>query len=235
LGGRTGGGWWRSPRQMVAVVVPMVMVLLVAVWWVAYEMGRSRAEDSLERMLGQQGGTQELPGSGDSLPISDPTATDGAGTDGAKTDGSAAKSSGSSAKKGTSSGVAGGEGGSGDQGGAGGPSGPAVQPGAATELVPGMNYLVVATLKRREDALEAANYLQGKGLRMAAVRERDDWVVLVLQGYDRSQFTAKERERRVLRERVQAAGRTWRAENKAAPTDFAQPFWRRQPDLPKTP
>jgi hypothetical protein len=60
-------------------------------------------------------------------------------------------------------------------------------------------------------------------------------VVLVLQGYDRGQFGAREKEREALRQRVQAAGRTWRAENKAAPTDFAQPFWRKQPEDRRTP
>ncbi len=113
----------------------------------------------------------------------------------------------------------------------------AVAPGAAVSgFQPGLNYLVVATL-RRSDADEAAKYLASQGLPIYIVPERGvdpaspqanngSWEVLVLQGYS-SPLSASQAERDALEARVKTLGRRWKAENKRAPTDFAQVFWKR--------
>ena len=114
---------------------------------------------------------------------------------------------------------------------------PLPQAGAAVlGFQPGLNYLVVATL-RKADADEAAKYLSGQGLPMLILPERGidpassqannvSWEVLVLNGYS-SPLSATQAERTDLETRVKSLGRRWKAENKKAPTDFAQVFWKR--------
>lgn len=107
---------------------------------------------------------------------------------------------------------------------------------AVVGFQPGLNYLVVATL-RKADADEAAKYLSGQGLPMMILPERGidpassqannaSWEVLVLNGYS-SPLSATQAERADLETKVKSLGRRWKAENRKAPTDFAQVFWKR--------
>lgn len=103
-------------------------------------------------------------------------------------------------------------------------------------LQKGSNYLVVATLMKK-DALEAAEYLSTNKLQITLVStgkpveltspEANNvmWMVVVLKGYTSADFRKLDSERMALVTQVQSLGRKWKAENKKAPTDFAQVFW----------
>ncbi len=108
--------------------------------------------------------------------------------------------------------------------------------GAVLGFQAGLNYLVVATL-RKADADEAAKYLSGQGLAVMILPERGidansaqasgvSWEVLILRGYS-SPLSATQAERDALEAQVKSLGRRWKAENRKAPTDFAQVFWKR--------
>ncbi|MFN0010999.1 MAG: hypothetical protein ACKVS8_05070 [Phycisphaerales bacterium] len=108
--------------------------------------------------------------------------------------------------------------------------------GAVLGFQAGLNYLVVATL-RRADADEAAKYLSAQGLAVMILPERGidpnsaqaasvSWEVLILRGYS-SPLSATQAERDALEAQVKSLGRRWKAENRKAPTDFAQVFWKR--------
>lgn len=103
------------------------------------------------------------------------------------------------------------------------------------ELQVGWNYLVAATLNRA-DAELAAQYLVQNGLPVKLVpKDRVDpnsarannglWQVLILRGVPRDQYTKRRTEREALTSQVQRLGKKWKAENKKAPTDFAEPYW----------
>lgn len=110
-------------------------------------------------------------------------------------------------------------------------------PAAVDTLKTGCNYLVVATLMKK-DADEAAQFLVankvptvlvtagGKAFDPSAADANNvQWQVVVLKGYAPTDFKALEPERRNLVNQVQLLGRKWKAENKKAPTDFSQVFW----------
>lgn len=119
------------------------------------------------------------------------------------------------------------------------PPTPAVDP-PVTTLQAGMNYLVVATLLKR-DAEESAAYLRASGLGVALLpvgggvdpkgeRAKDDrqqFEVVILRGMSPAQMRAPSPEISRLETQVKNLGRKWKAENKKAPTDFAQTFWRK--------
>ncbi len=111
------------------------------------------------------------------------------------------------------------------------------EPATVTTLTAGYNYLVVATLMKK-DADEAAEYLQkndvpvvlrtvsGKVIDPASPEANNvQWQVVVLKGYAPADLGRLSGERMALATRVQSLGRKWKAENKRAPTDFAQVFW----------
>lgn len=109
-----------------------------------------------------------------------------------------------------------------------------------TTLQAGMNYLVVSTLMKR-DADESAAYLRASGLGVALLpvgggvdpkgeRAKDDrqqFEVVILRGMSPAQMRAPSPEISRLESQVKNLGRKWKAENKKAPTDFAQTFWRK--------
>jgi len=96
------------------------------------------------------------------------------------------------------------------------------------ELQVGMNYLICGVFKRQDDADKSAAYLVSKGLPAVIIGAREfsgsasskDLMVLIKRGYSREKYGSSG-----LREKVQGLGRLWRAEDKRAPTDFAQPYW----------
>jgi hypothetical protein len=104
-----------------------------------------------------------------------------------------------------------------------------------TELTPGWNYLVVATLGR-EDAEAAARRLAANGIPVQLVRDKsrrssgiqaEQWEVFVLQGYESGRFGETARQRANLANKVRAVGRAWKAEVRLAPTDFSDVFWKK--------
>lgn len=104
---------------------------------------------------------------------------------------------------------------------------------ADAQLLAGYNYLVCGIFKRQTDADDAAAYLVSKGLpariitpnQLSAGSSSKDFMVIIQKGYSREEYRASG-----LREKVQSLGRMWRAEDKRAPTDFAQPYWDRYKD-----
>ncbi len=96
------------------------------------------------------------------------------------------------------------------------------------QLQVGLNYLICGVFKRQEDADKSAAYLVSKGLPAVIVPAKEfsgsasskDLMVLIKRGYSREKYSSSG-----LREKVQGLGRLWRAEDKRAPTDFAQPYW----------
>ncbi|MBL8757294.1 MAG: hypothetical protein JNK35_02550 [Phycisphaerae bacterium] len=114
---------------------------------------------------------------------------------------------------------------------------PPALPATVDTLTPGYNYLVVATLMKA-DADEAAAYLNANGVPVAlrtvsgkpidpASPEANNvqWQVVVLKGYAPADLGRLSGERMALATKVQSLGRRWKAENKRAPTDFAQVYW----------
>ena len=99
---------------------------------------------------------------------------------------------------------------------------------ADDQLVQGMNYLVCGVFKRQDDADKSAEFLKSRGLPAAIVPAREfsssagakDVMVIIKKGYARDKYAASG-----MREKVQSLGRLWRAEDRRAPTDFAQPYW----------
>lgn len=117
------------------------------------------------------------------------------------------------------------------------PEPPPALPSTVDTLTPGYNYLVVATLMKA-DADEAAAYLTANGvpvtLRTVSGKPIDpaspeannvQWQVVVLKGYAPADLGRLSGERMALATKVQSLGRRWKAENKRAPTDFAQVYW----------
>lgn len=107
----------------------------------------------------------------------------------------------------------------------------------ATTLESGRNYLIVATLFRK-DATEASQYLESNGVRVAMVplggvdpgdprANNGQWQVMVLRGYHKSDLGRTEAEREALKSLIQRLGRKWKAENRKAPVDFSQIYWAR--------
>ena len=96
------------------------------------------------------------------------------------------------------------------------------------QLQVGLNYLICGVFKRQDDADKAAAYLVAKGLPAVIMPAKEfsgaasgkDLMVLIKRGYSREKYGSSG-----LREKVQGLGRLWRAEDKRAPTDFAQPYW----------
>ncbi|MCU0689168.1 MAG: hypothetical protein MUE97_05460 [Phycisphaerales bacterium] len=123
--------------------------------------------------------------------------------------------------------------GPGRAGGGGGGGGATV----TTALQPGWNYLVVATLPWKE-AVQTAQFLAQSGYPAKVVpRNRVDpsqaeakntsCEVVLLAGFAPGEFSDARRERETLVTRIKALGRTWRAENRRAPSDFSDAFWKK--------
>jgi len=104
-------------------------------------------------------------------------------------------------------------------------------------LQDGWNYLVVATLRRAE-AEEAAIYLKDNGIPVQLVPYRSPgldrggpeanngrWQVWVLRGVPRADYSRTQAERDALKAKIEMLGRTWKAKNRQAPTDFSGAFW----------
>lgn len=117
---------------------------------------------------------------------------------------------------------------------------PPVAPITPPSLQDGWNYLVVATL-RRGDAESAARYLADNGIacqlvphdragvdQPAAAANNALWQVWVLQGVPGgAEFSKHQAAQKALENKIQLLGRSWKAQNRKAPTDFAQVFWKR--------
>lgn len=117
------------------------------------------------------------------------------------------------------------------------PRSPAPVP-AAPQLQDGWNYLVAAQL-RRSDAEEAAKYLADNGIAVELRETRrpgvdrggsgannGTWQLWVLQGVPGgSEYSKHATERTALKTKVEMLGRTWKAQNRKAPTDFAGAYW----------
>ena len=101
-----------------------------------------------------------------------------------------------------------------------------------SSLQPGLNYLLCGIFKRASDAEQAETFLKSKGLPAKVVPAREfsssasaeDRLVILQKGLDRDAYR-QHGDR--LKAEVQKLGRLWKAENRRAPTDFAQPYWDR--------
>ncbi|MDP1661078.1 MAG: hypothetical protein Q8L55_04105 [Phycisphaerales bacterium] len=111
------------------------------------------------------------------------------------------------------------------------------QPVTEMGLQDGWNYLVVATL-RRADAEEAATYLKDNGVPVQLVPYKNAgvdrgggdanngrWQLWILRGVPRGEYSKSQPERDALKSKVEMLGRTWKAKNRQAPTDFSGSFW----------
>ena len=110
-------------------------------------------------------------------------------------------------------------------------------PVADAGLQDGWNYLVVASL-RRSEAEEAARYLADNGIpvqlqaaerggvdRTAGGANNGLWQLWVLRGVPSGEYTQRRAEREALENKVKLLGRTWKAQNRKAPTDFGSTYW----------
>lgn len=112
------------------------------------------------------------------------------------------------------------------------PQPPRPEPQVQTQLVAGMNYLLVERFRRTEDADAAGKYLASNGLTVMIAKGSEldvgsssDWLfVVVLQPFEKP---ASDPEASKLRDRVQQLGRSWRAQNRLSPSDFSQPYWKK--------
>ena len=107
-------------------------------------------------------------------------------------------------------------------------------------LQDGWNYLVVATLRRAE-AEEAARYLVENEIPVQLVPyERGGvdrggggannarWQLWILRGVPPGAFSKTQAERDALKSKIEMLGRTWKAKNRQAPTDFAESYWQKK-------
>ncbi|MBA4028655.1 MAG: hypothetical protein C0475_05895 [Planctomyces sp.] len=114
-----------------------------------------------------------------------------------------------------------------------GPTGVPSQPGDVgtwtTSLQPGLNYLVAAQMARQTDAARCAEHLNTVGVPSLMVRRTIDgkpwYCVYVLKGFTSGQFKSASAETERLRASVQGFGRAWRAQDRTAPTSFADVFF----------
>lgn len=111
------------------------------------------------------------------------------------------------------------------------PQPPPGPPAGSGTIQKGLNYLVVANAVKA-DADEAVRYLSGNGVPAVAVPVSPTTyqVIVTAKGYSREQLRepAVQAEQAALVDRVKRLGRQWKAENRKAPTDFAQCYWARQ-------
>ncbi len=111
------------------------------------------------------------------------------------------------------------------------------QPAVEMGLQDGWNYLVVATL-RYSDAVEAATYLKDNGVPVQLVPYKNAgvdrgggdanngrWQLWILRGVPRGEYSKSQAERDALKSKIEMLGRTWKAKNRQAPTDFSGSFW----------
>ena len=121
-------------------------------------------------------------------------------------------------------------------------AGAPVPPTQAASLQDGWNYLVVASLRRAE-AEEAARYLADNGIavqlqpaergggggggvdRGSGGANNGLWQLWVLRGVPSGEYSARRAEREALETKVKMLGRTWKAQNRKAPTDFSSTYW----------
>ncbi len=106
-----------------------------------------------------------------------------------------------------------------------------------TEIQGGWNYLVVATLPWK-DATEAGQYLAKHGYPALvqpknkvdpsrAAANNTPCEVVLLSGYAPGAFREAQKEREALMTNIKGLGRRWRVENKRAPSDFSDAFWKK--------
>lgn len=105
------------------------------------------------------------------------------------------------------------------------------------KIQPGWNYLVVATLPWAE-AVETGQFLAKNGY-PATVQPKNrvdpgsaeannaPCEVVLLSGVGPGEFGSSRRERDALMTKVKGLGRSWRAANRKAPSDFADAFWKK--------
>lgn len=208
-----------------------VVVICAIIWLLAFQTGKTE-----QAKQDEQRRTREL------TPSGPPIGLGGSGPSGQPQ----ANNSGNNAGNGGGTpigpdGLSGGEratnpngpsGGTSPGGGGGGlapaPTEPAMQFAADPSLIQGLNYLVCGIFKRSEDADKAAAFLKSRGLPAVIISPRDlnatasskDHMVIIMKGFAKDKYASSG-----LREKVQGLGRLWRAEDKRAPTDFAQPYW----------
>ncbi|MGD9688903.1 MAG: hypothetical protein AB7K52_01895 [Phycisphaerales bacterium] len=208
-----------SPR--VWLYVAGAAVLAVVVWVVAYTSGKKAVMEDAERQKYEL--AAKYAGEGMTDPLDNPSPGVGAGPAagvGERTNDARVPGVNGAAPAGTATRTV-----------------KAAEPVAATKIEAGYNYLVVATLMRG-DAEAAAEYLGKNGLPIAFVSSggrpidpgavdanNGPWMVVVVKGYTSAEFRRSDAEREALVTRVQSLGRTWKAENRRAPSDFSQVYW----------
>jgi hypothetical protein len=117
---------------------------------------------------------------------------------------------------------------------------PAPAPTTEAGLQDGWNYLVVATLRRTE-AEEAARYLNDNQIPVQLVPYKTGgvdrgggdanngrWQLWILRGVPPGAFSKTQTERDALKSKIEMLGRTWKAKNRQAPTDFAEAYWQKK-------
>lgn len=207
-----GGGDGRSDLRLPAMLIGAGIVVVVIAAIMGYQLGQKKErQDVAERNAAGSGPAQ--PGSGAIAPPPGPGVVDplngGAGDPNAAIGGGVIKPA---------------------------PLAPVPAPADLT-LQDGWNYLVVASL-RRSEAVEAATYLKDNGIPVqlvAAERGGVDrgaggannglWQLWVLRGVPSGEYSQRRSEREALETKVKLLGRTWKAQNRKAPTDFASTFW----------
>lgn len=235
LGGSTDGEGPRGVPAGIWYAVAGVLIVSVLVWWLAFNMGHARGRGEGEQLVRQMAGddAKGLTTLRDPLQTTQPVTKPGPATDAAELpkapDPTPTKAAPPPSTR---------------------PTTAPTTDAAVTTLQPGFNYLVVATLMRK-DAEEAAAYLKANGLDTAMVAvgggggatgktgggvdpkgnpakdDRLQYEVLVLRGLSSARVRAGDAEIGRLETQVKNLGRKWKAENRRAPTDFAQTFWRK--------
>lgn len=207
-----GGGDGRSDLRLPAMLIGAGIVVVVIAAIMGYQLGQKKErQDVAERNAAGSGPSQ--PGTGATVPPLGPGVVDplngGASDPNSAMGGGVIKSP---------------------------PLAPVPAP-ADAGLQDGWNYLVVATL-RRSEAETAARYLADEGIPVqlvAAERGGVDrggsgannglWQLWVLRGVPSGEYSQRRSEREALETKVKMLGRTWKAQNRKAPTDFASTYW----------
>lgn len=219
-GGGGGGGSSKSDFRLPAMLIGAGVIVVVVAAIIGYQLGQKKEkQDWALNNAGSPSAAQPGPGATPNPSgVADPLNGTGSGT--GQVDPNAAAGGGVIKPA---------------------PTAPAV---VETTLRDGWNYLVVASLRRAE-AEEAATYLKDSGLGLGvqlvpAERgggggggvDRDSsgannglWQLWILKGIPSGEYSARRTEREALETKVKMLGRTWKAQNRKAPTDFSSTYW----------